>query len=172
MEAYTTMTINFNNNEAANKAMDIIKAALKTITPKFPTEFIKFEKDITVEENEIIVDESCSLWQAIGRVDILAKEVATKLADEDFTLDCYYYSCNCGYKESVKADYSNGKLTINTVFSEDDGYCPECGELIVRFDEYDSNAHYYCPECGEELDHEEMFEDGLPTFTKEIIKIK
>ena len=58
------------------------------------------------------------------------------------------------------------------MFSEDDGYCPECGELIVRFDEYDSNAHYYCPECGEELDHEEMFEDGLPTFTKEIIKIK
>lgn len=84
MEAYTTMTINFNNNEAANKAMDIIKAALKTITTKFPTEFIKFEKDITVEENEIIVDESCSLWQAIGRVDILAKEVATKLADESF----------------------------------------------------------------------------------------
>ena len=165
MESYTTMTINFNNSEAANKAMNIIKAALKTITPKFPT-------DITVKENEIIVDESCSLWQAIGRVDVLAKEVATKLADEDFTLECYYDSCDCGYKESVKADYSNGKLTINTVASEDNGYCPECGELIVRFDEYDSNAHYYCPECGEELDHEEMFEDGLPTFTKEIIKIK
>ena len=166
MESYTTMTINFNNSEAANKAMNIIKAALKTITPKFPTEFTTFEKDITVKENEIIVDESCSLWQAIGRVDVLAKEVATKLADEDFTLECYYDSCDCGYKESVKADYSNGKLTINTVASE------ECGELIVRFDEYDSNAHYYCPECGEELDHEEMFEDGLPTFTKEIIKIK
>ena len=39
MESYTTMTINFNNSEAANKAMNIIKAALKTITPKFPTEF-------------------------------------------------------------------------------------------------------------------------------------
>lgn len=62
--------------------MNIIKAALKTITPKFPTEFTTFEKDITVKENEIIVDESCSLWQAIGRVDVLAKEVATKLADE------------------------------------------------------------------------------------------
>ena len=172
MESYTTMTINFNNSEAATKAMNIIKAALKTITPKVPTEFTTFEKDITVKENEIIVDESCSLWQAIGRVDVLAKEVATKLADEDFTLECYYDSCDCGYKESVKADYSNGKLTINTVASEDNGYCPECGELIVRFDEYDSNAHYYCPECGEELDHEEMFEDGLPTFTKEIIKIK
>lgn len=31
MESYTTMTINFNNSEAANKAMNIIKAALKTI---------------------------------------------------------------------------------------------------------------------------------------------
>lgn len=92
MESYTTMTINFNNSEAANKAMNIIKAALKTITPKFPTEFTTFEKDITVKENEIIVDESCSLWQAIGRVDVLAKEVATKLADEDFTLECYYDS--------------------------------------------------------------------------------
>lgn len=61
MESYTTMTINFNNSEAANKAMNIIKAALKTITPKFPTEFTTFEKDITVKENEIIVDESCSL---------------------------------------------------------------------------------------------------------------
>ena len=56
MESYTTMTINFNNSEAANKAMNIIKAALKTITPKFPTEFTTFEKDITVKENEIIVD--------------------------------------------------------------------------------------------------------------------
>ena len=49
------MTINFNNSEAANKAMNIIKAALKTITPKFPTEFTTFEKDITVKENTVTV---------------------------------------------------------------------------------------------------------------------
>ena len=41
MESYTTMTINFNNSEAATKAMNIIKAALKTINFQQSSQHLK-----------------------------------------------------------------------------------------------------------------------------------
>lgn len=172
MEAYTNMKITLSTEEMANKAVEIISRTLKTLTPEYEEELIRFEKDIFVENNAVVVEYSCSLCSIFGIIDVLAKAIATELADEEFELDSWYFSCNCGYQSTIKATYKDGTLTINTIEAESDGYCPECGEQIVCYDEYDPNETYYCPECGDELNHEDMFEDGLPTFKEEVIKIK
>ena len=51
-------------------------------------------------------------------------------------------------------------------------YCPECGELVVRLEEYDPSKTYICPECGEELDLYEQYGEDAPVITREIIEVK
>ncbi len=98
------------------------------------------------------------------------KAIAFGMSEESFEFAV------CGsdtYTESwVDGSFSNGCLEmVSTFFPE--GYseyleCPECGEEIVRIEDYDPNATYICPECGEELD----FTSAAPVIEKESIKVR
>ena len=48
----------------------------------------------------------------------------------------------------------------------------ECGEYVVRLDEYDPSKTYICPECGEEVDLSENYKACAPVINKETIIIK
>ena len=65
---------------------------------------------------------------------------------------------------------ADGKLHMNDVYYPD-GYvedlrCPECGEPIVPFAEFDPDANYTCPECGEEVDLHDDYEESSPVVTE------
>ena len=50
--------------------------------------------------------------------------------------------------------------------------CDECGENIVKIDEYDASKTYFCEECGEEVDLQEQYENCKPIITEKVIAIK
>ncbi len=48
-------------------------------------------------------------------------------------------------------------LIVGKIGCEGNGYCPECGEVIVDADDFDPAETYTCPECGEVIPNEELF---------------
>lgn len=173
MEAYTNITITMETKEQAVKAAAIMKG-LATTKDSEDANIATFIEDITLKGNQIIVEESCSIHS--GTFEELPAEIFKALAvitEGDFTAHAWHYSCNCGYQASVDASKRGNEVEITTIIAPNgDGYCPECGEQVVCFDEYDPNETYYCPECGDVLDHKEMFDGDIPTTTKEVITIR
>jgi hypothetical protein len=175
MEAYTSLKITLKTEELATKAMAIMKTIIANRIPASPKELIKFEADICVEENFIIVEESCTLYETtfLEMIPDIMKAIATAQTASTFEAHGYYDSCNCGYVAEIEASFTNGTLNIKTIESgNEQGCCPECGEEIVDFNEYDPNKKYFCPECGEELDPYEMFDGLIPTVKEESFQIK
>ncbi len=44
--------------------------------------------------------------------------------------------------------------------------CPECGEFVVRIEDYVPGKLYVCPDCGEEVDLSESYEEVAPIVEK------
>ena len=42
------------------------------------------------------------------------------------------------------------------------GFCPECGEQLVCFDEFNPDETYHCEDCDIDVSAEDMFEGVLP----------
>ena len=49
--------------------------------------------------------------------------------------------------------------------------CPECGEDVVRIEDYVPGKLYVCPDCGEEVDLADAYEESAPIIKKDIIQI-
>lgn len=158
-----SFTVTFTNAAAANKAKQIAAQNLRAFEA---ANFLAVEDEVTLTLNgcyffsEELIDVS---------KDVL-KGIATNLPEEDFTFDI---SGSDTYTEGwVEGNYQNGVLDLTTTYFPE-GYseyleCPECGEEVIRMEDYDPDETYVCPECGEELD----FSDSAPEVKKELITIR
>ena len=75
----------------------------------------------------------------------LLKVLAENLSEDTFSCEIIN---NSTYSEgTINASFSNGILTINSVYCTPEGYteylcCDECGENIVKIDEYDAEQKH------------------------------
>ena len=173
METYNNLRMTMENRAQAIEAAKIITEFASRRTPEFPNELKNFVACIKVKRNKVIVDDSCSLLET-AFLELIPEVIkaCAPLTSKKYEVIAWYYSCNCGYEASIEAKRDADTLNIKTIVSENgDGSCPECGEQVVCYDEYDPAETYYCPECGDELDHLEMFDGVLPVVTLESSRI-
>ena len=175
MEAYTSMKLNVKGNTDMNEVADLFK---NTLLSKANDDFSKkyapvFCDDMQIKDNEIIVDDSCSLSSAEME---FFKDTLTTIAAQlecEFTFEAHNEYCSCGYEEFDEAIYKNGILTYKSIGGDCMfGTCGECGELEVSAFDYDPSKTYVCPECGRVVSEEELFPNGVPTWEVEEIRIK
>lgn len=176
----TKMTINFNSTSTANSAKEIVKDAFLSMKEHdfcFSQAVEGAAANLTVENNTLLIadDNAAFLGEEIIEVaPIIVKALAAKLSNDNFTFD---FCTTDEYTEGwVEGEYKNGKLDIKTTYYPE-GYCeyvscPECGELVVRLDEYDPSKTYICPDCGEVVDLSESYEACAPEIKMETITIK
>lgn len=175
MEAYTSMKLNVKGNANTKEIAELIKNTFMNKAEDAIDEknFSNFYNHMKIKKNQIVVEDSYALasWEFEYLKDALV--AVAKETDCEFGFDANHYSCNCGYEAYIEAEYKDGVLTYKIIGSENMmGCCPECGEDVVYYTEYDPSKTYTCPECGEPLTEEEMFPDGVPTWEVEEIRIK
>ena len=97
----------------------------------------------------------------------ICRSIAKELKESAFYGHAFYDADSCGYESCADYNYENGYLKITIIESHNGhGMCPECGEQVVCFDEYDPNTDYVCDECGVEVtNHLDMFDGVLPKVT-------
>ena len=173
-EAYTTMKIRMENKDAAKIAATIIEEMLRSNDQDETSRFETFLSKIKFENNTVDVENSCSLFaeDVAEKFPEAIKEIAKNETVDSFEAEVNWLSCNCGAELWINAMYNNGSLTIEMVDGEEfEGCCPECGEVIVNFEDYDPNKKYYCDDCETELTEEELFPYGLPQRTVETFEL-
>lgn len=122
------------------------------------------ELSLDADNNKIYLTES-----GIGNYDELVPELCRAIAkgtvESEFYGHAFYDDLRCGYESCADYEYVSEALKITVIESQEgSGLCPECGEQIVCFDEYDSNEEYVCEKCGFKVEnHEDMFDGCLPT---------
>ena len=175
MQADTSMKLNVKGNANTNEIAEVIRKALQSkATDDIETEAVNtFCDDMNISNNQVSVE--CG-WSITSWEFEYLREAVIAIAKEtdcEFTFNAEHYSLNCGYEAYIEAEYTNGVLTYKNIGSENlMGCCPECGEDVVYYTEYDPSKTYICPECGESLTEEELFPFGVPTWEIEEIKIR
>ena len=165
-------TVTFTNAAAANKAKCIADESFRALRYDFYVKqpSTRAADSLTVEENTLAFDEVCfdsaDLMDASRKV---IKAIAFGMSGESFEFSV------CGYDTYTEAwvdgNFQNSVLDMTSTFFPE-GYsehlcCPECGEAVVRMEDYDPNASYVCPECGEEID----LSSAAPVIEKELIRV-
>ena len=103
----------------------------------------------------------------------IIRELAAVLKEEFI---CEIYNSGDYSEGHLELHFEKGILrTESTIYPC--GYteylcCDECGEEIVRIDEYEVGKKYYCSECDEEIDLSEQYAEVKPIITVEEIIIK
>lgn len=172
-----TFNLTFANKAAAENAKKIATDTFKAMTTSCynynPYEL--FAASLCVKENDLTSEEACLTAEDFMNATVeVIKTIAESLKTESFTFntfgeDTYTESC-------VDGCFEDGLLAITSTYYPN-GYCeylecPECGEFVVRLEEYDPSKTYVCPECGEELDLSEQYAEAAPVITREIIEIR
>ena len=176
MAEITRMTLTVKDSNKINHVADVFKRTLKNCVGDTFRErgYEEFEKDLVITDNTLMTESSYAFTSY--EFEVLLRKALINIASEvdaEFTFKADEFSDQCGYEAFTEADYVNGILTYKFIASENMmGYCEECGEDIVYYEEYDPSKTYVCPECGRELTEEEMFPDGVPTWEVEEIRIK
>ena len=169
------MNLTFTNAAAATRAKDIAEAAIMNQDRQF---WFRNAKEntaarLTVVDNTLKT-EGDFLSDEMLEVSIsVMKELAKTLSAENFIIDI---AATDTYAEGwIEGNYTDGTMRIETTYYPE-GYCeyvscPECGEDVVRLDEYEPGKKYICPDCGEEIDLSKMYADCAPVIKTEIIRI-
>lgn len=157
-------TLTFTNTAAAVKAKQIADQSLHAfLVDDTDILFILDDMTLTYEESSFFSED------LMGAARKIVEAIANGMKSETFE---FYVSGSDTYTAvEIEGTYQNGMLDITTTFFPE-GYseylsCPECGEDVVRMEDYDPNKTYVCPECGEEID----FSAEAPEIEKECIKI-
>ena len=179
MYAENTKTeIRFTNEAAANEAKAIVAKTLNSMDCDFSfnNAVSHAVESLHVDGSTLMIPQGGAWFLAEELVDVfplIVKAIATQLPHEDFSFEVAGYD---DYAEGwIDGCYADGNLEINSTFYPM-GYCeyvscPECGEDVVRLDEYIPGKLYPCPECGELVDLTEQYEEVAPVIKKEQIKI-
>ena len=179
MYSETKLTFTFKTASAARKAKKIASKALLTMKQIFSfRNAAETAATNLIAENNILLlprEKGCFLAEeCMEFLPIILKAIAEQMPNEDFTFEVT--STNDYSDAEFDSEYSNGTLCITSTYYPE-GYCesvscPECGEYVVRLDEYDPSKTYICPECGEEVDLSENYKACAPVINKETIIIK
>ena len=154
------LTITMTNNEMATKALEIL---VKKVAEGFECDkeyrtipSLKMAQNLEVKDNTIVLPEESGYYEPKDAEKVfteIIRELAVALKEE-FTCEVY----NSGdYSEGgLESHFENGILRTESTFYPC-GYteylcCDECGEEIVRIDEYEAEKKYYCSDCDEEID--------------------
>lgn len=145
----------FDDNGIIEKAAEIINSFL----------FSDDELEIDNENNKLFISEG-----TVGNYDTIVSDICKALAVEfpnnSFYGHAYYDDYRCGYESCADYQFENGKLHMELIESENgNGYCPECGEQLVCFDEFNPDETYHCDDCDIDVSAEDMFEGVLPVKT-------
>ncbi len=167
------LTITFTNEADVQNAKTIAVNTIKAMPiPGYDDNVSElFADSLYLDDNDLVNEEYCLSSDDFMKVAAtVVKAIAASLKTANFTFDCV---SSDSYAEScVEGCFENGLLTINTTYFPD-GYseflaCPECGEDVVRTEDYDPSKTYICPDCGEEVD----LSNEAPVITKETFEIK
>ena len=170
-------TLTFTNKAAAENAKQIAADTLSAMSISGYTcdPFELIVSSLRVNGNALTSEKAClTAYDFIEPTVTTIKAIAEKLRTENFTFDAF--SEDTYAESSVEGYFKDGVLTITSTYYPC-GYCeslecPECGEFVVRLEEYDPSKTYVCPECGEEIDLSEQYEEVAPVIIKEIIEVK
>ena len=178
MYATNKMMITFTNHAAANCAKKIASRTIQEMNRDFW--FRDAAKGtiarMLVSDTSLVLSDGAPLLanEMLDAAELIVKTLAVELPQESFTFDIVGTDT---YAEGwLEGRFTNGTLEMtNTYYPE--GYCeyvscPECGEFIVRLDEYDPSKTYVCPHCGEEVDLSENYESCKPDIKRETVKIR
>lgn len=178
MEIYNNkFEVTFTNKAAAESAKRIAADTFNAMTTEsyINNAYKQFAESLNVEDNTLVNIEMTLLSSEIMEASIeVIKAIAETLKTECFTFDVVGYD---EYTESwVEGSFENGQLEITSTYFPC-GYteflhCPECGEDVVRIEDYDPSKTYVCPECGEEIDLSKVYAENAPVITKETTEIK
>ncbi len=164
---YTGENFNLVTDSVDNtkRAFDVVK--------KFLVDGNYIEKLIFIEENNKIAVVEGEIGNCNSAVTEICKAVAQEISDGSFYGHAFYDDENCGYAFCADYQYESGVLTVMTIESENGhGYCPDCGEQIVCFDEFDTEKKYSCEGCDCELSADDMFDGTIPVKETKIFIIK
>ena len=98
----------------------------------------------------------------------LLKVLAENLSEDTFSCEMIN---NSTYSEgTINTSFSNGILTINSVYYPE-GYteylcCDECGENIVKIDEYDASKTYFCKSAAKKSTSRNSMKTASPSLPK------
>lgn len=151
----------FTDESILNQAFDIIKTIVLQSESAGCAEDIELD-----EENKKIF----LTYGSIGCCDTVVKDICIKLAQtfpkSEFYGHAYYDDERCGYETCADYEFENGKLFVEMIESPNGpGCCPECGEQLVCFDEFDPNETYHCDDCEMDVSAEDMFDGEIPIKT-------
>lgn len=175
----TNLTLAFNTKTAANRAKRIAKEAILSLESSKYFDSAEYTAAHLIEENNMLlipqgeVAYSTEEWMEDILPELL-KAIAKQLPHESFTFESN--STNDYTDAELDGKYAKGILEINSTYYPE-GYCesvccPECGEYVVRLDEYDPSKTYICPDCGEEVDLSKNYKACAPVICRETIVIK
>lgn len=174
------LTITMANNEMATKALEIL---VKRIAAGFECDkeyrtipSMKMAQELEVKNNTVVLPEESGYYEPKDAEKIFAeiiRELAAALREE---FSCEIYNSG-NYSEGIlKAYFVKGILKTESTYypcgNREYLCCDECGEEIVRIDEYEEGKKYYCSECCEEVDLSEQYAEVKPIITVEEIIIK
>ncbi len=172
------MTFTFTNKAAACKAKEITIDVLQKMNKEFW--FLNATKNmvsrLTIKNNSLVTPEGEGDFESEELLEVgteIVKAIAAALPRNRFTFEIV--GCDTYTEGWLEGCYSNGTLEMTSTFYPE-GYCeyvscPECGEFIVRLDEYDPTKTYVCPECGEEVDLAENYESCKPIIERKTAKV-
>ena len=179
MYTETNLTITFENTTEAEIAKDTAREAIFSLKDTdfcFRNAVENSAANLAVKNNTLVFTNNRADFTGDEMLEVapaVVKAIAAQLPDSSFTFDV----CTVDdYTEAwVEGKFENGSLEIKTTYFPE-GYCeeidcPECGEYVVRLDEYDLSKTYICPECGEEVDLSERYEACKPVVKEEVISI-
>ena len=174
MEYTTTLTLHLPSPALAQKATDTLAALLDANAADFdkgyragPSAQLKAalacDGDTVQAEGGFFTPEDIP-----GVTRVLALGLAEALPGVEFSgtvsTDSTYAA------DEVTVHCSDGKLHVKDIYYPDgyveNLYCPECGEPVVPFAEFNPDADYTCPECGEEVDLHDDYEESAPVIAE------
>ena len=171
MEYTNEMRITMISNEAVNNAKAVIENVLNSKDYNSGYSFNATEQlleALEVKNNTLSLDGNDGYFVPQDAQEIFEEIVKALAFCGLIEFKAYNYST---YSESsLEAEFHNDHMEVESIYYPC-GYCeylecPECGEFVVRIDEYDPNATYYCPECGEEIDLSKQYEEVVQEIKK------
>ena len=176
-----TIKITASNNEQANKALVILNtklakgSSLDKVYRRNPS--VEIMNNLNVTNNIIEVPKDSGFMVPEDAYEFFT-ELFTDLAENmgEHSFECEIFNvCDCSESEYI-AKYSDGVMKITDTYYPMGYYeyvrCPECGEHIIKLEEFEAGKKYFCPECNEMIDLDSSYDDVAPVITEKEIIIK
>ena len=172
MEFTNTITITMENNEAATTALETIKKVLCSGNYSEGYRINTAEKlanDLQIKGAKIVQEEYNEYFTPED-INSVIEDVLKAIAKIDgvHSFECEVFTDSTYSEDEFEATYKNGLLKIKDTYYPSGCWeylcCPECGEDVIRLEEFDPNKEYVCPVCGEVINLKKAYEENAPVL--------